>query len=233
MSAIPDILTPEQFEQYSAEWLRIAGDAGGPALAQCFGAPGHGRRTYASLPIQQLVWLVSTVGIVCVRARFLAIAHRGHPARFALALFATDAAGKRLSAYYLAAAEDAPAAPLLRAAQLQATQVPHDLVKTWLHHWAAAPAVTPALFATSYGPLRGYTFEVGDFLEPLFAAQPFGNQTLRISFGLHEYYPAEGPLAQTFGLVLRLHAPRKQAEIDGGGSNDPFFDMSKPCPPNC
>ncbi|OGX90363.1 hypothetical protein [Hymenobacter coccineus] len=71
---------------------------------------------------------------------------------------------------------------------------------------------------------------MGDFLEPLFAAQPFGAQTLRISFGLHEYYPAEGPLAQTFGLVLRLHDPKK---LDGDGSGDPFFDMSKPCPPQC
>ncbi|AMJ66789.1 hypothetical protein [Hymenobacter sp. PAMC 26628] len=223
MSVIPSILTPEQFEQYSAEWLKIANDAEGDALAQCFAAPGHGRRTCASLPIQQLVWLVSTVGVVFVRTRFLAIAPSdGHPARFALALFATDAAGKRLSAYYLADAEEAASA-------LHATQVPHDLVKAWLQNWTAAPAVTPVLFATAYGPLQGYTFDVGDFLEPLFAAQPFGDQTLRISFGLHEYYPVEGPLAQTFGLVLRLHDPKKLE----GGSDDPFFDMSKPCPPYC
>lgn len=225
MSPIPTILTPEQFEQYAAEWQKIASDAGGPALAQCFGAPGHGRQTYATLPIQHLVWLVSTVGIVFVKTRFLAIARGGHPAHFALALFATDAAGKRLSAYYLAEAEAAPDTQ-----QLHATQVPHDLVKTWLHHWTAATAVTPALFATGYGPLQGYTFEVGDFLEPLFAAQPFGDQTLRISFGLHEYYPAEGPLAQTFGLVLRLHDPKK---LEGDGAGDPFFDMSMPCPPTC
>ena len=224
MSVIPSILTPEQFEQYSAEWLQIAGGPGGDALANCFAAPGHGRRTYASLPIQHLVWLVSTVGIVAVRTRFLAIAHQGHPARFALALFAADAAGQRLSAYYLAETEEYPTRDALHA-----TQVPHDLVKAWLHHWTAAPAITPALFATAYGPLQGYTFDAGDFLEPLFAAQPFGDQTLRISFGLHEYYPVEGPLAHTFGLVLRLHDPQKLA----GGSDDPFFDMSQPCPPHC
>ncbi|OGX90364.1 hypothetical protein [Hymenobacter coccineus] len=155
MSAISSILTPEQFEQYSAEWLKIASATEGPAPAQCFAAPGHGRRTHASLPIQQLVWLASTLGIVAVRTQFLAIAHQGHPARFALALFATDAAGTRLSAYYLAEAEEAPAAaenalaaPPLRTAHQKAAQVPHDLVKTWLHNWAAAPAVTPALFAT-------------------------------------------------------------------------------------
>lgn len=226
MPPTPSLLTPQQFEQYAAEWQKIASGAEGRALEQYFTAPGHGRRTYASLPVQHLVWLVSTVGIAYVRTRFLAIAHDDHPTRFALALFATDAEGKRLSAYYLADVEDDGST----LQQLPATQVPHDLVKTWLHNWAAAPAITPALFATAHGPLQGYTFEMGDFLEPLFTAQPFGDQTLRISFGLHEYYPAEGPLTQTFGLVLRLHDPKK---LDGDGSGDPFFDMSSPCPPKC
>ena len=251
-NTIPGIITQAQFDEYAANWLATAADPG--QLRQCFLAPGgKGPLQTARFGIQQVVQLVSAVGVQCVKARFLVRKDAAGAPRFTVALVATDGADKLLSAYYVAAEEPAAAAqdgysggyaagadfvgaaPAAGQPPLHATQIPHGLVKIWVENWLNAAQATPAMFATPYGgaagPLRGYTFEVSDFRNPIYNAQPIGQQEVCLGFALHEFYspaPTAGALTQTFGLVVRLYNPTK---ADAVTSDDPFFDMGKPNPP--
>jgi len=98
--------------------------------------------------------------------------------------------------------------------------------------WAAITVATPPLFATTYGPLRGYTYEVNEFIIPL-RPVPFkylDDESLLLEFGLHEYYRSEPQgeaLVQTFGLLLKLESNKMQV------GDDPSVNMGSPCPPVC
>ncbi|UOQ50756.1 hypothetical protein [Hymenobacter cellulosivorans] len=230
-----NILSPGAYERRAAKWATILSKIKSDALQQSFlvATPaGQERLAYVSFPIQHIVWLMSTVGVRHIQARFLIATKKvdgqRHP-YFTLALYATDALGARVSAFYLPSTYAGEPKP----SELPTEQAPHDLVKAWLNNWATAPEITSALFANSYGPLLGYSFSVEDFMRPLFEAQPFTNQELRVGFGLHEYYPAlpvGAERAYTFGLVLRLYTPPTE-ESAAAISSAPFFDLSTPCPP--
>lgn len=130
------------------------------------------------------------------------------------ALYATDATDGRISAYYLAhylellpPAKD-PVKVDLQDNSAVSAQIPNALVHTWLNNWKAASPVTATMFGSSYGPLTGYTFDMGDFLNSFFYANKFKNKELLVLFGLHQHYPAFPDcyaLKQTFGLVLRIN----------------------------
>ena len=224
----PSIIDQEQFEQYAAHWLSVVSETDNPVLAKSFLTSAEERVLHLSFPIQRIVELVSAVGVTQIKARFLLVPGPGEQACFTLALFATDAQQERLSAYYLPDSQwNAPAPrPVL------GEQVPRELAGVWLTNWKTVPAITAALFTTSYGPLQGYNFDIKDFVMPLFTGQPFAQQEIRLGLGLHEYYAAtpaaEGP-TQTFGLVVRLHNPAQQGQSE---LDEPYFDMSTPCPPN-
>ena len=247
-SPIPaGIITQGQFDEYAANWLAASSAAEGTELAQSFQL-GKNQPLLASLsfPALQIARLVSTVGAAHIKARFLIIRdEKTRQPHFTLALFATDALDARISSYYLAeqywlpaprapqaAPHDAAPAARLRPVSTAATrhEVPDVLARYWLRLWAELTAVTPALFATSYGPLRGYTFDVAEFLTPLRQLANFGREQLVLEFDLHEYYrpePQGEVLAHTFGLVLRLESLKAQ------GGDGPFVNMASPCPPSC
>ena len=128
-----------------------------------------------------------------------------------------------MSSYYLATTYWLrPFVPPLRLA------VSDVLADYWLATWAAAPQATPAMFASNYGPLRGYNFDVNDFTSLLFGPEKLGDEELYLNFGLHEYYrtgPAGDELAVTFGLVLQLASSKL------GGDDDPVYNMATPIPP--
>jgi hypothetical protein len=224
-TAIPGLLTQEQFDQYSAKWLEVVENANPADLQSCLAASTSNKLLwFVSFPIQRIVQLVSVVGGQRIKARFLVIPQQDE-LHFTIALFVTGAQDARLSAYYVA---DTPPQP-----QGLEAQVPHDLVKTWLNNWHQLATVTPDLFQTADGPLRGYSFELADFLEPLFRVQPFAEQQMHLNFGLHEYYsptPVNEALTRTFGLALRIYDSNSQ---DALASSEPIFDVSMPCPPTC
>lgn len=220
-------LSPAQFATYAQAWEDLLHQPTPEALQQCFTAQTPNKVLWnVTFPIQRIVQLVSVVGGRTIRARFVVLPEP--TPRFSLVLYAADAEGKRLSAYYLA--ERAPAPVGLQ------DQVPHALVSTWLHNWQKISHVDASLFQTLRGPLKGYNFELADFMDPLFRAQPFTNQELRLYFGLHEYYSADPAteeqqkLTQTFGLVLRIYGATPE---EGGTSDAPIYDVSMPCPPTC
>ena len=222
-SSLPTgILSPEDFNQYSSNWLAVASDPASPELAPSFMASDE-RILLVRLPIDRMVSLLSAVGVKQVKARFLLLPRSTGAPIFALALYAADAQDKRLSAYYVTEghATTSPAPP-------EATGgIPTALADTWLTNWKTVPQITTALFATSYGVLQGYNFKVEEFLAPLMSDPSFENLELQLSFGLSEYYNAtgDGELTQTFGLLSRVYS----AQQPGGGSG--YYDILAPTPP--
>lgn len=259
MPEAPRTLSKADFDRYSARWAYIATKKDTHKLQECFFDPQTGqRRAFVAYPAEQLGWLISTVGARRIEAHFLAVDDdHGGPDRFALALYATDATGEPLSAYYLSS----PAAhfknqpikgPLSTGDELDATQVPYYLVRSWLTNWASAEKLHPDMFTTRFGTLQGYSFSIGDMMVPLFNSQPAkgaeDKREIHIDLCLHEYYSAakRHELTHTFGLVLRLYANAKEpAEKlvatdvsfekpadQAADPSQPFYDMSTPCPPN-
>ena len=226
-SIAPGLLSQDEFNQYSADWLSLVSQTDSPGLPASFQTEAGTLVTYVSFPIKRVVELVSAVGAKQIKARFVLIADGGQK-KFSLVLYAADDTQKaegRKSAYYLAepswtAAPD----PQLGEA------VPNNLAAVWLESWNNAPAVTSAMFATPDGPLEGYNFDLKDFLKPLFTDQPYNNQEIRLWLGLHSYYSATNldSLTQTFGLVVRRYDP---VPAVGKGDDELYYDLSTPCPP--
>ena len=243
-----DIITQRQYDEYAANWVAASSDPAGTVLAESFQLEKR-KSLLASLrfPARQIARLVSTVGAVHIKARFLIkVDDKTRMPHFTVALFATDAFNARLSSYYLAddywvpkrkptaapqtTVAEARPQPALRA--LTRTDVPDVLSQLWIKAWSAIKVATPPLFATTYGPLRGYTFELAEFTTPLRLAylSTLDADSLLLEFCLHEYYRSEPQgevLVQTFGLLIKLESNKLQ------GGNDPYVNMAYPCPPVC
>ncbi|MDO7884645.1 hypothetical protein [Hymenobacter cheonanensis] len=140
--------------------------------------------------------------------------------------------------------------------------IPDALAMTWVAHWYLASLdvtfngakLVPAIVNGSYGFLRGYTFDLEDFLAPLRQVpsslvlnEP--DTLIAIKLGLHAYSYAnpngDNVPTQTLGLIVQyptstLGSAKMAASAtandqltvgDDGGSV--FYDMSSPCPPSC
>jgi hypothetical protein len=218
----PAIISPDQFNQYTENWLTVAGNPDDPALEQSF-LNGDTRVAYVSFPIERIVWLLSAVGVRQIKARFLLVPDE-NDLHFSIALFATDDEGTQLSAYHVADPFWSTAAtpPLLGG------PIPTSLADIWMANWQnLEQAVTADLFIANQaeGTLQGYNFKVQDFVK-LLSGQSFEDQAVRIDLGLHEYYPAQASgdtSTKTFGLMLRLATP--------GQDSPTYYDMATPCPP--
>lgn len=257
------IISPQLFSTYAQAWIEAA--SSDQYLAEAFQKSGCQRLTFASFDFQNVVWLVSTVGARQIKAQFVLVpeqrtADGEHaPAYFSVVLYAVDSLGGRISAYYLGSnvfttvsekptAEAGYAAPDSSAKEdaNSGSPVAFDLAKTWLTNWTNQKKISSELFTSNYGPLQGYTFELGDFMDPLFYSQKFGKtQELHVCFALHEYYAAfpkknTPKLTSTFGVVLRFYGtvPLKgyddklvhaHSAVEEAGQ--PFYDLSTPNPP--
>ncbi len=246
------ILTQSEFDAVSSAWTSFI-ERSSPSEVQALfqTAKGTSQRYQTSVSFDltgtatspsYLAALLSTPSLAQVMARFVLLPpaepepSTSTPAapRFRVVLYAADLRGGRLSAYYQSDA----AWQEIKPAQLDNFQglVPYNLIKGWLNAWVAvatAQQLRPALFSTAYGPLQGYNFDLGDFLDPLFAAKSFTGQRLFIRFGLKTYYPAYpenlAAPAQAFGLVVRLYSPSDEADADE--LRGPSYDLALQVPP--
>jgi hypothetical protein len=307
-STFPDgIINQKHFDRYAAKWLSVLSSRHHKKLRHSF-QPTHDKSSRVrrvTFSLEHIIYLISSVGASHIQARFLLMeAQEGKSGRdeaaagqdrFTVALYATNAQGERVSAYYvsneaisiyrphhhdaLLASQETSASQPATANSLgeqpqpaqderpkeiipvdDAVVIPNLVVQEWLEYWADAREITPEMFRTSYGPLQGYTFSLGDFRDPLFEALPWphgrknhykDHYNLRVDFALHKYYPAVGESCEptlTFGLVLQLQELKRiwpepvPGEYHSGEFelpavtdeeiSDPFFDMSMPCPPN-
>jgi hypothetical protein len=212
------LLDQHQFDKYAAAWSRHVSCH--HDLTTVFQQPDGSPLQALCFSFEALQYLLSTVGARRIKAQFLLKEDEASSQKlFTLALYATDALDGRVSAYYLAqylpapdTLPDAAGTTSLLGTDNQTdalgSQIPNELVHTWLDNWKKAPLITAAMFSSAYGPLTGYTFDIGDFLDSFFYANTFKDKELVILFGLHQHYPAFPDcyaLKQTFGLVLRIH----------------------------
>lgn len=246
----PNLITQKQFERGVSKWLRVLSKPDYDTLEYSF-ATDAGKLTRVTFPIRSIKYLLSTVGASHIEARFLLLQDEIDQRRhyFTLVLYAIDATGARISAYYLAdktalhGIVDSAIAPQEHDEQKplpsdsptyypDAYRVARDLAEDWRRYWRCSPSITPDLFANTYGPLQGYTFSLGDFMQNLFAEQSSPDSVLRVDFGLHRYYNIDTALQQTFGLILQLDVVSDSSSSEAAASDEqPFYDLSVPCPP--
>ena len=234
-TAIPGIIGAAEANQYAADWLALIERADAAELCHSLRAVDGQQVAFVSFPVQHIVELVSAGGVQHIEAKFLLKPDSAGQPRVTLGLFATDTKQNRVSSVYLAneysTAVTAPAPALTaqpKTGPASHNEVANVLVNHWLQGWATN-AATPTMFATPYGTLRGYSFEVGDFLSPLFQLTSFGQEEVRIHFVLHRYHATNGAgqeaPAQTLGLAVQVWSPTALS------LGDLIWDMSRPCPP--
>lgn len=240
------IISPGEYDQYAASWLLAAGDPAGTVLAQSFvwNKVVLPSLTFTAL---QIARLVSTVGAASIKARFLIMHDTKAQPHFTIALFVTDALDKRISSYYLADTYWLPKQPQVPAASgdrpvpeavtmrkggahaLTDYYMPAVLTDRWLAAWGKITRVTPDLFATSYGPLRGYSYGVKEFVSLLRDIDSLTGKNVLLEFDLHDYYhtaPQDDVLMHTFGLLLWTETGKMLGGAEG-------VNMGTPCPPAC
>lgn len=243
-SSITGILTQRLFDQYSANWLEVISQPDVVALQNSF-VQGEALITGVGFSITQIAQLVATVGAVHIKARFiLQPPAPGTLPQFSLALFATDSLDARVSSYYVPAAvytdTDSFTRPN-RPSQLpiHKNQMHYVLAERWRQNWASQPQVKPEFFASHYGPLRGYTYGLNEFVALFLLLEALGDEMLKVSFVLHDYYqpdPSTGgdQLVNTFALALSLkRSATTPCGDDFQGGDDPIMNNGMPCPPNC
>jgi len=283
------IIQQSDFDTYANDWINIVTDESkANELRDCFrynGLKSKGIKqniNFVKFSALQIAQLVSTVGASNIKARFLIIRDNktdlypaGYP-HFALALFATDNLNGRLSAYYVSsfywllqdAAEPTQTegevldSPTGLPSEFTSGQLPDALATYWQQNWSPPgedPDAKQDMFDSTYGYLRGYTFELNDFVMPL-ASIPANKSIdtaspIRINFGLHQYYPATTDVQElnsTFGLMvsytsnlkfkaagLEKHAMAAELATSANPDSNPaadvdvFYDLANPCPPKC
>lgn len=253
------IISQQLFDQYSAAWVELINQPSEELqLLGCFlsvDSEGIHLITGLGFSTEKIAQLVSTVGAVRIKARFILLPAPAQPGgqQFSLALFATDSLDTRISSYYVPETAYTDTVPFIaptRPGQLTAhkNQVHYVLAERWRQNWAARQNQTElsgilhSLFETHYGPLRGYTYELSEFMV-LFQLLKVLNDgsMLRISFVLHDYYqpdPATSgdELTNTFALVLQIQRSSSQADdfySDYKDGDDPITNNGSPCPPMC
>jgi hypothetical protein len=251
MSEAPRTLSQEDFDRYKGKWLDTVATGRPTDLEQYLFDP----ETKKPIPAvffsaEQIGWLVSTVGAKSIEARFVLVTAQEQPAPyFAVVLYAADKDHLPLSAYLLSSPASKLPSPysgtISSGDSLGTVQVPHYQASLWISYWATTLAanLAPAMFATKFGTLEGYSYGVGDWLNMLFDAQPAplasgapapDSREVQLDLCLHEYYTAaqRDTPTHTFGLVLRLLALAPDPTTGKVESGEPFYDMSTPCPPN-
>ena len=239
---VAGVLNPTEFKQGTDLWDTIC-RAGGSDLTNCLLAPGTTTRLAGvAFPVMQIVELVSAVGVLGIRARFVVLRDK-QQFRFSVALFAVGANEVVLSSYYLAERYWLPGAsplsiPPPRRARLTRDVPKHALPVTlaayWLSNWNEVPyryAISSALFTSAGQAMHGYNFAVSDFMDPLRGLNELGNQVLAMTFGLHTFLNYTGKVdapVVTFGLMLQM---AKLSDKDEAAAGDDTFDIGVPCPP--
>lgn len=258
-ASIAGILSQQLFDQYSTAWVELINQPSEELqLLGCFthaDSAGIHLITGLGFSTEKITQLVSTIGAVRIKARFILLPALNQPGgqQFSLALFATDSLDTRVSSYYVPEVTYTDTATFIaptRPGQLAVhkNQVHYVLAERWRQNWAARQSQTDSseslhdLFETHYGPLRGYTYELSEFivLFQLLKALNDGSM-LRISFVLHDYYQPDpttsgDELTNTFALVLQIQRSGLKADgcyddyMDG---DDPITNNGMPCPPMC
>jgi len=206
---------------------------------------------YVTFLVDDMVSLVSTVGVRYIRAQFVLLPAAEGIVRFTVVLYSLDSQRGRISAYYAGTTGAmVPAAmPVVPDTPGTNGELPVDLVHTWLRDWQNLTDVSPDMFGTNYGPLQGYIFNLEDFIDPLFPGHLTTGYELRVYLGLHSYNVTLANKTQpdtTVGLIISVQPiytdklpvnylrNRNTSQGTTGNANNEdsgFYDLSNPNPP--
>jgi hypothetical protein len=242
-TSISGLINQQLFNTYSANWIRVINDSDPKILQNSFKL-GDDAITGCGFSTTRIGQLVATVGATHIKVRFIVQPPApGTEPKFSLALFATDALDARISSYYVpevlytdTEAFVCPSQPGLPA--VHKNQLHYVLAERWRQNWVdkSTEDIETDDFTTSYGPLRGYTYELQEFMALFLQLEALEDAMLKIHFVLHDYYRPDlitsiDTLAYTFALALRLqHNPgTKYYATD----DDLIMDNAMPCPPTC
>jgi hypothetical protein len=240
----PVIINQHSFNQASASWLEVISQPDTAGLQNSF-KQGDLLITGVGFSTTQIAQLVATIGVVHIKARFILQSPApGTMPQFSLALFATDSLDARVSSYYVPQVVYTDTASFIQpsnpsALPLHKNQLHYVLAERWRQSWASLVQVKPEYFATPYGPLRGYTFGLSEFTAMFLLLKTLGDEMLKISFVLHDYYQPDpstsgDQLAHTFALALSLKRPDDTSDPDDPQDiGNPIINNGMPCPPQC
>ncbi|MGI4760121.1 MAG: hypothetical protein ACRYF0_05410 [Janthinobacterium lividum] len=270
----PGILDQELYDRYNAKWVEVINRRDPQELQDIF-EENSLQLTGLGFSIEQIAKLVGTIGAVHIKARFLVqptkSASGEETTQFSIALFATDSLNSRISSYYVpeklytdTASFQAPKRP--GQLTVHKNQLHHVLAERWRKNWtdlaalpptdgepATPPAddllhIKPEYFDTHYGPMRGYTYEINEFVALFLLLETLDDNWLKVYFVLHDYYQPDpltsgDQLAQTFALALQVQRSGSSTSaafntVDNPSSSfddidDPILDNGMPCPPTC
>lgn len=270
-SRFPGILDQGVYDQYNAKWVEVI-NRRDPLELQAIFTQEDLPLTGLGFSTEQIAKLVGTIGAVYIKARFLVQPTTpGTNSQFSIALFATDSLNTRVSSYYVPEklytdtasflAPKRPGQPTVHKNQLH--QV---LAERWRKNWADVVStqptdgepntppedglypIKPEYFDTHYGPIRGYTYEINEFVALFLLLETLEGNWLRVYFLLHDYYQPDpltsgDQLAHTFALALQVQrsgssvGSAPHTTDNPGGSfddiDDPILDNGMPCPPTC
>lgn len=239
-----ELISQQLFDTSTARWAEITNQPDAAALKGVF--LDHGQLvTGVGFSMTQIAQLVATVGAAYIKVRFLIKpADLLGAAQFSLALFATDLLGARVSSYYKpqkvytgASAFACPSQPGIPT--VHKNQLHYVLAERWRQNWAATGDSDMKLdyFDSHYGPLRGYTYELNEFVALFLLLEKLEDASLQVHFVLHDYYrfdpkTSTDTLAKTFALALRLKRKKEDGDMVDD-IDDPILDNGAPCPPTC
>ena len=202
MPTFPQTLDQQEFKDYTQAWATLAGSSDAKALQAAFGLPDV-LLSYGVLTGPNAVALVADPNTTQVKTRFVLLPVTGGGDAFAVAVYGLDAADNITTPYYVAALPDPQFLDFN-------SIIPDPVAQGWLDNWQALFAtpddLTQALFATEYGPLRGFNYPADDFSGPLEPLEP-GDELiaeLRVYYALHPDEPTD------FGLVMCLGSATDQ-----------------------
>ena len=268
----PGILDQDLFNQYSARWIEVINRRDPEELKDIF-KEDDVQLTGLGFSTTQIARLVGTIGAAHIKARFIVQPNTpGTSAQFSIALFATDSLNARVSSYYVPEklyTDTLAFTPPKSPGQLTVhkNQLHHVLAERWRKNWTdlVVPqsegdepgnqpgtdllTIKPEYFDTHYGPMRGYTYEINEFVALFLLLDSLKSIWLKIYFVLHDFYQPDpltsgDQLAETFALALQVKRPiippiNEDDDVEDDNAenddpmDDPILDMGVPCPPSC
>ncbi|PWV45383.1 hypothetical protein [Chitinophaga sp. S165] len=184
--------------------------------------------------LDAIKYLVSSEGVVAIKAKFCIDNRDKASPTFNIILFGVDNNGRATSAYYLGTPTTNSYSTLAEIQEFPHSTIPSALAASWIKNWLHNKTyIVNEKFSTVYGYLEGYTFEMMDFLDAVFD-EPLKSNALCVHLALHEFYkPGIADINDktfTFGLVLQgIENPENK--FTPFNSDNLYYDISAPSPP--
>ncbi len=222
------------YQEFISLWLCALNDQNGKNDLSSYFKKNSKPITAILFSLDAIKYLVSSEGVVAIKAKFCIDNRVKASPTFNIALFGVDNNGRATSAYYLGTPTCNSYSTWAEIPDFPHSTIPSALAASWIKNWLNNKCyIVNKRFSTVYGYLEGYTFEMMDFLDAVFD-EPLKSNALCIHLAMHEFYKPgvtdEDDKTSTFGLVLQgIGDPAE--EFTPLNSDNLYYDISAPSPP--